>query len=191
MVVGGITMEALMPVGIIAGILFVVTVILAIADKLLVSYGECKIKVSKEGATKEFTVDGGCSLLTALIDNGMKIPASCGGRGSCGYCKVNISSGGGEMLPTEEVFIGKEEKRAGARLACQVKVKNDIELFVPDLITTVKSMVKNGTFDTKLKWTFRTGEVEEAGDDSGKPPKLSRLMRKRAAYWRSWKKSWM
>jgi len=147
-------LEILAPVGIIALILLVITVLLSIADKLLVSYGECSISVEKEGEKKEFKVTGGATLLSVLIDNGMQIPAACAGRGSCGYCKVNVRAGGGKILPTEEVFIDKEEGSAGTRLACQVKVKDDIELYVPDLLTTVKSMAKSGNFDTRLKWRF-------------------------------------
>jgi NADH:ubiquinone oxidoreductase subunit E/ferredoxin len=164
-----------MPILIMVSLLFVVTILLAIADKLLVSYGECRISVKKQDEEKEFVVQGGSTLLAALIDNGMKIPASCGGRGSCGYCKVSVRSGGGQVLPTEELFISKDEQRLGTRLACQVKVKNDLEIFVPDLLTTVKAMVKNGTFDTKLKWRFvrKKPSVEAAG-----AAKLKKLDRK-------------
>ena len=146
------------PVIIMVVILLVITVLLAIADKLLVSYGDCKVTVTKEDEQKDFTVQGGGTLLSALVENGMSIPAACAGRGSCGYCKVNVSSGGGDILPTEEVFISKEEARQGARLSCQVKVKEDLTIHVPDLLTTVKNMVRNGTFDTKLKWRFVLGE---------------------------------
>ena len=159
------------------GLLLVITVLLAIADKLLVSYGECKITVKEQDETKEFVVDGGGNLLTALIDNGMSIPASCAGRGSCGYCKVNVSSGGGQVLPTEEVFISKEEEKLGARLACQVKVKNDIELYVPDILTTVKSMVKAGTFDTRLKWRFVKTDKPQVVPEEKKVKKLDRKLR--------------
>jgi NADH:ubiquinone oxidoreductase subunit E/ferredoxin len=149
------------PVIMMVAILGTITILLAIADKLLVSYGECKIAIKEEDSTKEFVVQGGVTLLSALIANGVKISAPCGGRGSCGYCKVALSKGGGEMLPTEEIFISKKEAQAGTRLACQVKVKEDIDLFIPDLITSVKTMVNNGTFDTKLKWKFlRTDKTE-------------------------------
>jgi NADH:ubiquinone oxidoreductase subunit E/ferredoxin len=149
-----------MPLLIMTLVLLVITILLAIADKLLVSYGECKISVEKEGEKKEFTVQGGCTLLSALLENGIQVPASCAGRGSCGYCKVNVRSGGGQMLPTEELFISKDEEKIGTRLACQVKVKEDVELYVPDLITTVKGMAKNNMFDTSLKWQFIRKDVE-------------------------------
>lgn len=159
------TLETLYPIGIITAILFTLTVILLIADKLLVSYGECKISVDDEEGSKEFTVEGGSTLLSVLIDNGMEIPASCGGRGSCGFCKLNVKSGGGDILPTEEMFITKEEEKTGTRLACQVKIKNDIELFVPDLLETVKGMARSDSFDSRTKWTFtRDGTTYTVSD---------------------------
>lgn len=171
-------LEILRPIGIIVLILLVITVLLSIADKLLVSYGTCRIKVKKEEEEKEFVVQGGGNLLSVLIDNGMQIPAACGGRGTCGYCKVNVQRGGGQILPTEEIFIDKENVALGARLACQVKVKDDIDLFVPDLLTTVKSMVKSGTFDTRLKWRFiRTDKPRPASAASvgGRPDRKTRM----------------
>ncbi|MCG6931636.1 MAG: NAD(P)H-dependent oxidoreductase subunit E [Desulfofustis sp.] len=169
-------METLLPIGIITAILFALTVILLIADKLLVSYGDCTVSVDDEEGHREFTVQGGSTLLSVLIDQGMEIPASCGGRGSCGFCKLNVKSGGGDILPTEEMFISKEEKKTGTRLACQVKVKDNIELFVPDLINTVKGMAETDSFDTRTKWTFtREGAMQVIEDK--KKPKLDRQSR--------------
>ncbi len=170
-------LETLLPVGIITAILFSLTVLLLIADKFLVSYGDCKVSVEKEEGKDEFVVQGGSTLLSILIDNGMSIPASCGGRGSCGFCKLNVKSGGGDILPTEEMFISKEEKKTGTRLACQVKVKDDIELFVPDLISTVKGMAETDTFDTRSKWTFaREGTLQIIEDK--KKAKLDRTQKR-------------
>jgi len=169
-------METLLPIGIITAILFTLTVILLIADKFLVSYGDCKVSVADEDGDKEFTVQGGSTLLSILIDQGMEIPASCAGRGSCGFCKLNVKSGGGDILPTEEMFISKDEQKRGTRLACQVKVKEDIELFVPDLISTVKGMSESDAFDTRAKWTFeREGKMQVAEDK--KSQKLDRKQR--------------
>ncbi len=169
-------METLLPIVIITAILLTLTVILLIADKLLVSYGDCRISVADEAGDKEFTVQGGSTLLSILIDQGMEIPASCAGRGSCGFCKLNVKSGGGDILPTEEMFITKEEQQRGTRLACQVKVKGDIELFVPDLISTVKGMSESDSFDTRAKWTFeREGTIQVA--EGKKIPRLDRTQR--------------
>jgi NADH-quinone oxidoreductase subunit E len=148
------------PVIIISLILLIITILLAIADRLLVSYGECKITVHKEGEAKEFMVQGGSFLLTDLTSNGTKITSSCAGKASCGYCKVWLK-GGGPILPTEEIFMSREEKLTGMRLACQVKVKEDLDIYIPDFLTTVKSIVKNKTYDHKLRWQFiKTGQED-------------------------------
>ena len=150
------------PVLIISLILLVITILLAIAEKLLVSYGECKITVHKDDEVREFTVEGGNFLLSDLAANKINIPSSCAGKASCGYCKVELLSGGGSILPTEEIFMSREEKTSGMRLACQVKVKDDLEIQIPDLLTTVKGIVKNKTYDPKLRWKFiMSGQKDE------------------------------
>ncbi len=140
------------PVKIISLILLVITILLSIADKLLVSYGECKITVHHEGET-EFTVQGGGYLHSELANNNIKITSSCAGKASCGFCKVWLK-GGGPILPTEEIFMSRKEKLTGMRLACQVKVKEDLDIYIPDFLTTIKSIVKNKTYDPKLRWQF-------------------------------------
>lgn len=162
------TLETLVPVGIITAILLTLTIVLLIADNYLVTYGDCKVTVEGDEGNDEFVVQGGSTLLSILIDKGMEIPASCAGRGSCGFCKLNVKSGGGDLLPTEEMFITKEERKVGTRLACQVKVKNDIELFVPDLLSTVKGMADSDSFDTRSKWTFSRDGVMQLAEDKKK-----------------------
>lgn len=171
------TLETLLPVAIITAILFALTVILLIADKLLVSYADCTVAVEDEEGKKEFTVEGGRTLLSILIEKDMEIPASCGGRGSCGFCKLNVKSGGGDILPTEEMFISKEEKKTGTRLACQVKVKEDIVLYVPDLVTTVKGLAKSDSFDTRANWVF-SREGKKYVQPTRRKAKLDRPSRK-------------
>lgn len=113
-------------------ILVVIAVLLVIAERFLVTYGECKIIINKE---KILTVQGGYSLLNYFAENKIFIPSACGGKATCGYCKVEVLSGAGHILPTEEVFIGPKERTKGMRLACQVKVRNDIEVLIsPDLL---------------------------------------------------------
>jgi NADH:ubiquinone oxidoreductase subunit E/ferredoxin len=152
------------PVIIINLILLVITIFLAIADKLLVSYGECKITVHQEDEDKEFVVQGGSYLLTNLTENKIKITSSCAGKASCGYCKVRLM-GGGAILPTEEIFMSREEKLTGMRLACQVKVKEDLDIYIPDFLTTVKSIVQNKTFDPKLRWQFMKTDREDGSGE--------------------------
>ena len=134
------------------GILLVVTVLLAVADRLLVTYGRCVITVREGDEERKLEVKGGNNLLSYLIDNGIEISSSCGGKGSCGYCKVKVSSGGGQILPTEEVFMSRQEKAESIRLACQLKVKNDIEILIPDFLVTVRQMVVSKKFDPQKRW---------------------------------------
>ena len=141
-----------MPLILMNAILLVITVLLAIADRLLVTYGLCKITVTQGDDEQDFDVQGGNSLLSYLIDNGVEVNSSCGGKGTCGYCKVKVESGGGQILPTEEIFMSRQEKQDGMRLACQVKVKNDLALSIPDYLTIVRQMALNNKFDTKKRW---------------------------------------
>ena len=156
------------PVIIINLILLTITILLAIADRLLVTYGQCKITVHQGEEETEFTVQGGNYLLTDLTENNIKVTSSCGGKATCGYCKVKLLSGGGPILPTEEIFMSREEKLTGMRLACQVKVRDDLELYIPDFLTTVKGIIKNKTFDPKLRWQFIKVDQEDDADKKGK-----------------------
>lgn len=114
------------------GILVVMAILLVVAEKYLVTYGECKITINKE---KMLTVMGGNTLLNYFAENKIFIPSACGGKATCGYCKIEVLSGGGHILPTEEVFIPRQDRLKGVRLACQVKVKNDIDVLIaPDLL---------------------------------------------------------
>ncbi len=143
------------PILVMNGLLLIITIVLLIADKLLVSYGECKISVLEGDDVKEIIVDGGMNLLTALNDNGFNVSNSCGGKGSCGYCKVQVPEGGGLILPTEEIWMNRQEKLNNMRLACQVKIKNDITVEIPDFLTVVHQMVINKNFDANKKWLVK------------------------------------
>lgn len=110
----------------------VIAILLVIAERFLVTYGECKITLNKE---KILTVQGGDTLLNYFAQHKIFIPSACGGKATCGYCKVEVLSGAGHILPTEEVFIARNDRLKGVRLACQVKVKNDVEVLIsPDLL---------------------------------------------------------
>lgn len=121
-------------------ILIVIAILLVIAEKFLVTYGECRITINKE---KILAVNGGESLLSYFAQNKIFVPSACGGKATCGYCKVEVLSGGGSILPTEEVFISRNDRLKGVRLACQVKVKNDIEVLIsPDLLSAQEFKAK-------------------------------------------------
>lgn len=141
-----------LPVVVMSAILAVITVLLIIADRLLVNYGTCNLTIEKDDEEHTIEVEGGQTLLSYLIDAGYEINSSCGGRGTCGYCKVRVPEGGGEILPTEEIFMSRAEKTNHMRLACQCKVKNDMRIEIPNFLEIVRAMVVNKNFDAKKRW---------------------------------------
>lgn len=120
---------------ILSGITGLLAYLLSLANKTIANYGEMKMTINEE---KDYVVDGGDTLLTALIDNEIFIPSACGGKGSCGYCKVHVKDGGGRFLPTEAGYVSPTEQEEGIRLSCQLKVKEDIQIEIPEELFNVK-----------------------------------------------------
>lgn len=150
-------------------VLVVIAIILLIAEKYLVTYGECKVIVNQENEKKEIIVQGGGYLLPVLTENKINISSSCGGKASCGYCKVKVLSGADQLLPTEEIFMSRQEKLSNMHLACQVKIKKDIEIFIPDFLETVKEIIRKRTYDTKLRWSFKIVNQEASPFEENAP----------------------
>lgn len=119
----------------ISGITGLLALLLSVANKTIANYGEMKININD---TKELTVDGGDTLLSALIEQKVFIPSACGGKGSCGYCKVTVIEGGGEILATELGYVTPEEQKQGIRLSCQCKVRTDMHIEIPEELFSVK-----------------------------------------------------
>jgi Na+-transporting NADH:ubiquinone oxidoreductase subunit F len=103
----------------------------------LVSAAEVKIIINDD-ESKSLVTQVGSSLLNVFVEKKIFIPSACGGMGSCGVCKVHVHEGGGAMLPTEKGWISRGEARHGCRLACQVKVKNDLKIEVEPEIFSVR-----------------------------------------------------
>jgi len=101
----------------------------------MVPKGDVHIMVNGE---RDVATPTGKKLLGALTDAGIFVPSACGGGGTCGQCKVKVLKGGGELLPTEASLITKREARAGERLACQVTVFQDLDVWVPEDVFGVK-----------------------------------------------------
>ena len=118
---------------------FIVTillvVILLVAKHYLVPSGKVKITINNDTTIK---VDTGSSLLSTLANQKIFLPSACGGGGSCGQCRLQIPVGGGEPLPTEKVHFSRKQLQANWHLGCQVKVKNDMEIIVPQSVLGVK-----------------------------------------------------
>ncbi|MDD9937612.1 MAG: NADH:ubiquinone reductase (Na(+)-transporting) subunit F [Myxococcales bacterium] len=117
-------------------ILLLVAVLLGAKSKLVAS-GDVHILINDD-PDKQLTTAGGSTLLNTLSANRIFIPSACGGKGSCGVCKVTVSEGGGALLPTEEGHVSRGEAREGCRLSCQVKVKEDMKIELPAEIFSVQ-----------------------------------------------------
>jgi Na+-transporting NADH:ubiquinone oxidoreductase subunit F len=134
--------------------------LLVIAERFIANYGECTIDINQG---KQLNVQGGKPLLSELIAEKVFIPSACGGRGTCGYCKVKVLDGGGAVLPTETPFLTEEEIADDIRLSCQVKVRQDIKIEIPDELLSVQEFtcrctkIDDFTYDIKL---FRFELVE-------------------------------
>ncbi len=113
------------------------TGVLIFARSKLVASGEVKILVNDDEANS-FTAPAGDTLLNTLSARKIFVPSACGGKGTCGVCKVHVHSGGGAMLPTEVSHISRGEAREGVRLSCQVKVKQDMEIELEPEIFSVR-----------------------------------------------------
>ncbi|MFA7412232.1 MAG: 2Fe-2S iron-sulfur cluster binding domain-containing protein [Tissierellaceae bacterium] len=119
----------------VTGISAIFALLLTLAERTIGNYGEVKLVINEE---KEYTVEGGSSLLSTLIEEKIFIPSACGGKGTCGYCKVKVLEGGGPVLATEIPFMTEEELADHVRLSCQCKVKEDIKIEIPEELFNVK-----------------------------------------------------
>ena len=113
-------------------VMFTIVVVALVAVLLgakakLVNSEEVTILINDD-PTKALKIPAGDTLLNVLSANKLFIPSACGGKGSCGVCKVHVHAGGGTLLSTEEGHVSRGEAREGCRLACQVKVKGDMEI---------------------------------------------------------------
>jgi Na+-transporting NADH:ubiquinone oxidoreductase subunit F len=120
---------------IISGISAALALLLEVADSFIADYGEKHILINEE---KNLVVEGGKPLLFTLSEKGIFIPSACGGRGTCAYCKVQISEGGGPVLPTETPYLSPEDLKSRIRLSCQVKVKEDLRIQIPEELFLIK-----------------------------------------------------
>ena len=117
-------------------IVLVLVVILLAAKRFLVASGEVTININD--GKKTVTAASGKSLLATLADGGVHLSSACGGKGSCGQCKVQVTAGGGDMLPTEAVHFTRKQIKDHWRLGCQVKVKNDLDIHLDESALDVK-----------------------------------------------------
>ncbi|WP_019000338.1 NADH:ubiquinone reductase (Na(+)-transporting) subunit F [Succinimonas amylolytica] len=146
------------------GIIMILVVFILIAKRIMVNSGDVTIGINND-ADKAIQVPAGDKLLTSLASQGIFVPSACGGGGACGQCKVRVSKGGGDVLPIEYSHLSKREIRDGWRLACQVGVRQDMEIEVPAAVLgvrkwqcTVLSNDNVATFIKELRLAIPEGE---------------------------------
>jgi len=149
-----------------AGLTVLLSAGLIVAERLLINYGVCKLDIN--AGKKPLEVDGGQTLLSSLYANDIFIPSACGGKGSCGHCKITVTSGGGPVLPTETPYLNRKEIRSGLRLACQVKVREDIYIRIPEDYLDVKLF--STTLESTRDLTYDIKEIRMRLND---PPEIS------------------
>lgn len=118
-------------------IILALVLLLLLAKAQLVNTAEVTIGINGDPANAMKT-PAGSTLLNCLSAKKIFLPSACGGKGSCGVCHVHVKEGGGSLLPTEAAFINRGQAREGLRLACQVKVKQDMEIEVPAEIFSIR-----------------------------------------------------
>ncbi len=150
-------------------ILLLVALLLFVKSKLTPS-GTVKIDINN--GKKVVDVPQGGSLLATLADQKIFLPSACGGKGSCGQCKCRVLEGGGSILPTETVHFSRKQINDNWRLGCQVKVKDNLKIEIPDSALSVKKLecevISNKNVATFIKeFTVKLPEGENIEFKSG------------------------
>ena len=154
--------QIVLAVAVFTGIIVSLSALVLFTRSKLVESGVVEMIVNDD---RDFQVPGGVKLLTALSNVGLYLPGGCGGKGTCGQCRVKVLEGGGPMLPTESALIGRKEAVDQVRLGCQVTVRENIRVRIPDevfgvrkWICTVRSTCGLSTFIKEIVLELPTGE---------------------------------
>lgn len=136
-----------------------------LASSYLTKSGDVQLMINEDSDNKLVVPPTG-TLLSALAEQKILIPSACGGGGTCAMCRVHVTSGAGEISPVEDGHLSRSEKREGVRLACQVKVRNDMELKLPEELFSIKDfdveVVSNrnvATFIKEIVFKLKEGDV--------------------------------
>ena len=132
---GNIWLEVGLGVGLFTGIILLLVLVILFARSKLVASGVVKVIVNEE---RELAMAPGVKLMNGLADANLFVASACGGGGTCGQCKVRVPRGGGAVLPTEASLLSKREVSQHYRLSCQVSVKQDMAVEVPDEVFGVR-----------------------------------------------------
>jgi len=127
----------LIAITVLFGVVLLLVGALLLGESKVVIKGDRKIVIN-EDPDKSIQTPTGTTLLAALTQNNILLPSACGGKGSCGVCKCKVTDGGRDILPTELAHLSRNEKLDNIRLSCQLKVKEDMKIRIPDEIFNIK-----------------------------------------------------
>jgi Na+-transporting NADH:ubiquinone oxidoreductase subunit F len=137
-----------------SGVIFILVTVLLLVESKVTFKGEFDITINGNKDEK-LKISGNPSLLSALSQKNIFLPSACGGSGSCGMCKCEVTKGGGSILPTELAHLTRKDKLANKRLSCQLKVKNNLEIKIPESIFGIKkvaaTVISNNNVATFIK----------------------------------------
>ncbi|MDX9697041.1 MAG: NADH:ubiquinone reductase (Na(+)-transporting) subunit F [Bacteroidales bacterium] len=159
----------LLGIAIFLSIILLLVIILLYARQKLSPQGDVKLTINDE---KEIIVNPGNTILTTLSTNGIFLPSACGGGGTCGMCKCQVIDGGGSILPTETGFFTRKEQQNYWRLGCQVKIRGDMKIKVPEEVMGIKKweceVISNRNVATFIKeFVVKLPEGETLNFQSG------------------------
>ncbi|MBF0100024.1 MAG: NADH:ubiquinone reductase (Na(+)-transporting) subunit F [Desulfobacterales bacterium] len=120
-----------------SGIIGLLVAVLLVIEATIMKKGFHQIVINNDESSA-VKVPGGLTLLAALVSKGILLPSACGGGGSCGMCRCVVNEGGGKVLPTELAHLSRKEKNNNVRLACQLKVKENLKIKIPEEIFSIK-----------------------------------------------------
>ncbi len=149
-------------------VILLLVIVLLYARKKLIPQGDVQLKIND----RELTVSPGNNVMATMSENGIFLPSACGGGGTCGQCKCQILEGGGSILPTETGFFTRREQLDNWRLGCQVKVRENMTIKIPEAILGVKKweceVISNRNVATFIKeFMVRLPEGETLDFQSG------------------------
>jgi Na+-transporting NADH:ubiquinone oxidoreductase subunit F len=149
-------------------VILLLVIMLLYARYKLTPQGDVQLKVND----KEFTVSPGSTVLSTLGSNDIYLPSACGGGGTCGMCKCQVLEGGGSILPTETGFFTRKEQQQQWRLGCQVKIREDMTIQIPEEVMGIKKweceVISNHNVATFIKeFVVKLPEGEKLNFKSG------------------------
>ena len=156
--------QIFLSVAVFSGLVLMLVLILNFAESKLLPQGDVTIEINGD-SEKNITTRPGSTLLSVLAGQSVFLPSACGGGGTCAMCECQVMEGGGEILPTETGHTSRSKAKENWRLACQVKIKDNMKIQVPDEIfsiqkweATVESNNNVATFIKELVLNLPEGE---------------------------------